>query len=55
MNSITSAGMIDSTQHIFSMHRLPKTIVTDNDRSFISDEFQHFCRMNVIQYITSSP
>ena len=55
MSSITSSVTIEKLQSIFSVHGLPKVIVTDNGRSFVSDEFESFCSSNGIKHLTSSP
>ena len=39
----------------FSTHGLPDIIVSDNATCITSEEFQHFCQMNVIRHITSAP
>ena len=55
MSSITSIQTIEKLQSIFSVHGLPKTIVTDNGPSFVSEEFERFCQVNGIQHVKSSP
>lgn len=55
MNAITSSVTIEKLQGIFATHGLPQIIVTDNGRSFVSEEFQSFCHANGIRHITSAP
>ena len=55
MKSITTTAMVDQLQLIFATHGLPKTLVTDNGRSFTSKELQSFCHANGIHHISSSP
>lgn len=55
MSSITASATIEKLQQIFSTHGLPRTIVSDNGRSFVSEEFQSFCRVNGIRHVTSAP
>ena len=53
MKSITTTATVDQLRLIFSTHGLPKTLVTDNGRSFTSNEFHRFCHANGIHHITS--
>jgi transposase InsO family protein len=55
MTAITSRATIDKLMESFSIHGLPRTIVSDNGTSFTSEEFHAFTRANGIQHITSSP
>ena len=55
MSSITSSKTIEQLRSIFSVHGLPKKIVTDNGSSFTSAEFKEFMRENGITHITSAP
>ena len=55
MGKITSAATIEQLQHVFSTHGLPKTIVTDNGPSFVSAEFERFCRVNGLRHSISAP
>ena len=40
---------------IFSTHRLPLKIVTDNGTAFTSNEFRQFMEQNGIKHVTSAP
>ena len=55
MSPITSPLVIEKLQTIFSVHGLPKTVVTDNSPSFMSDECERFWTANGIQHMTSFP
>ena len=50
---VTSNTTIHALQEIFSVERLPNTIVSDNGSQFTSKEFDEFCRRNSIKHITS--
>lgn len=54
MNGGTSTrALIDKLKCLFSRYGLPNTIVSDNDTKINSCEFNNFCKMNGIRYITS--
>ena len=55
MHSITSSATLEKLQSIFSIHGLPRTLVTDNGSAFTSKDFQSFIQSNGIQHITSAP
>ena len=55
MYNITSSRTIEKLRQVFSIHGLPRKIVTDNGLSFASDEFKRFVEANGIKYITSAP
>ncbi|XP_031343921.1 uncharacterized protein K02A2.6-like [Photinus pyralis] len=55
MKNITSENTVDKLREIFSRWGLPKIVVTDNGRSFVSECFKHFLYMNGIQHITPPP
>ena len=55
MSSITSSQTIEQLRSIFSVHGLPKKIVTDNGPSFTSGEFKQFMKQNGIIHVTSAP
>ena len=55
MQSIISAKMIEKLKIIFSAHGLPQKVVTDNGRSFTSQQFQQFMSENGILHIISAP
>ena len=42
MHNITSSRTIEKLRQIFSIHGLPRKIVTDNGPSFMIDEFKRF-------------
>ena len=55
MHNITSSRTIEKLRQIFSIHGLPRKIVTDNGPSFTSDEFKRFVEDNGIKHVTSAP
>ena len=55
MNRITSAQTILQLRHVFAVHGLPDTVVTDNGPSFSSREFSTFLTYNGVQHIRTSP
>ena len=55
MSTTTSQATITSLRHIFARFGLPTTLVTDNAKSFTSDEFESFLKKNGIYHITSAP
>ena len=55
MSSITSKATIEHLRTIFAQHGLPETIVSDNGRSFVSEEFEDFLTAHGIVHILSSP
>ena len=55
MQSLTSSCTIEHLQSIFSTHGLPHTLVTDNAKTFTSEEFKAFIKANGIIHITSAP
>ncbi|XP_059621313.1 uncharacterized protein K02A2.6-like [Phlebotomus argentipes] len=46
---------IKKLREIFSTHGLPKVLVSDQGRQFMSQEFEVFCKMNGIIHKTGSP
>ena len=55
MSSTTSSATVQAVRKIFSQFGLPKQIVTDNGRQFVSKEFTDFLRINGIRHICSAP
>ena len=55
MNSITASKTIDILRQIFGRSGVVKQIISDNGRTFTSEEFQTFCRNNGIIHKTSAP
>ena len=55
MRSITSANTIRALRSIFCRFGLPRQIVSDNGRQFVSSEFRSFLKDNGIRQITSAP
>ena len=50
--NISSSHTIEKIRPIFSRFGLPKVVVTDNGRTFISVEFENFLKMNGIRHAT---
>ena len=54
MPSITSSRTTEKLRQTFSIHGLPRKIVTDNGPSFTSNEFKNFIEANRIKHVTSA-
>ena len=52
VSSASSETTVRKLLHIFSIHGLPLTIVSDNGTPFTGEEFQKFLTMNGIRHIT---
>ena len=50
VNSSTSQATVEQLQLVFSTHRLPEVIVSDNGTSFTSEEFAAFVHSNDIKH-----
>lgn len=55
MKSITAKCTIEKCRKIFSRFDIPQILVTDNGRTFISQEFQDFIETNRIIYKRTAP
>ena len=55
MNSITSLSTVSKLRRIFSMHGLPKTVVTDNGAAFVGHEYVEFLKKNGIKQVRTAP
>ena len=55
MRSATSASTIKALRSIFCRFGLPRQLVSDNGRRFVSVEFRSFLKDNGIRQITSAP
>ncbi|XP_058985915.1 uncharacterized protein K02A2.6 [Musca domestica] len=53
--SITSNKTIELLREIFSTHGIPDTVVTDNGRNFISEEFEGYLKGNGIYHVRTAP
>ena len=51
----TSKETIEKLRHSFATHGITLVIVSDNDSSSVSEEFQKFCVVNRIKHVTSAP
>lgn len=52
---MSSATLIKILRDIFAEQGLPDTIVSDNGRSFVSEEFQKYCKINGIRHVLVAP
>ena len=52
---IRSKTVISKLKHIFATHGVPVTLISDNGRQFVSEEFQLFMKEYDIIHNTSSP
>eukprot|EP00731_Ephydatia_muelleri_P012306 Em0006g1200a len=55
VSSCSSQQAIKFLRHVFSTHRLPEVLVSDNGSAFVSEEFQMFVKRSGIRHITSAP
>ena len=55
MPSITSVQTIEKLRITFSIHGLPRKVVTDNGPSFVSEQFKSFMSDNGIVHVTTAP
>lgn len=55
MRHITSKDTIEKCREIFTTFGLPRVLVSDNGRSFISSEFQNFLKENGIIHKRTAP
>jgi hypothetical protein len=55
MKSTTTSATIDALYEIFSRLGLPDHLHSDNGPQFISEEFQHFMKLNGILHTRSAP
>lgn len=55
MKRIDTTTLIERLREVFARFGLPKKIVTDNGRQFVSEEFMEFCTRNKIKFMTPSP
>jgi len=53
-NNTTSVRVIECLREAISRFGIPDTIVSDNGRQFVSDEFNQFCASNGIRHAGSS-
>lgn len=54
-NTITSNKTIEILRDIFSTHGIPDTVVTDNGRNFVSEEFEEYLKGNGIYHVRTAP
>ena len=55
LNSLSSAALIEQVKHIFAVHGIPITLISDNGPNYASVEFTDFSHDWDIQHVTSSP
>ena len=51
----TSTTTIEKLWATFATHGIPEIIVSNNGKSFVSGEFEHFMKQNKIRHVTSAP
>ena len=55
MTNITSSEVIDRLRCAFSIHRIPYFVVSDDEPSLASQEFNTFCKLNGIKHLMIAP
>ncbi|XP_046387450.1 uncharacterized protein K02A2.6-like [Ischnura elegans] len=55
MAKLDSETTIEKLRDIFARFGIPKLLVSDNGRQFVSQEFVNFCAVNKIKHVTSAP
>ncbi|XP_018395972.1 PREDICTED: uncharacterized protein K02A2.6-like, partial [Cyphomyrmex costatus] len=55
MNNITASSTIGKCREIFARFGIPRMLVTDNGRTFISQDFQNFIKANGIIHRLTAP
>lgn len=55
MKDITASSTIERCREIFTRFGIPRMLVTDNGRTFISQEFENFSKVNGIIHRRSAP
>jgi len=55
MNNITASSTIEKCREIFARFGIPRMLVTDNGRTFVSQEFQNFIKANGIIHRLTAP
>ncbi|BHF62582.1 hypothetical protein SprV_0200556400 [Sparganum proliferum] len=55
LNPTTASATIACLRRIFSQHRLPEVLVSDNGSQFTSSSFEDFCRQHNIQHLRLPP
>ena len=55
VTSVTAAATIQNLRTMFATHGLPRTVVSDNESVFTSNEFQDFLLKNGIHHIKTAP
>ena len=55
MESTTAETTIKHLRQIFSTHRLPRQIISDNGPQFFATSFEQFCKSRGIHHIKTAP
>ena len=55
MSGSSTNATLDKLRHTFTLHGLPRCIVSDNGPSFASEDFNTFCIQNGIKHAKVSP
>ncbi|XP_055632417.1 uncharacterized protein K02A2.6-like [Toxorhynchites rutilus septentrionalis] len=52
---ITTEATLTMFREIFATHGMPETLVTDNGRQFVSEDFERYCEQNGILHLKTPP
>ena len=55
VSSCSTLQAVKFLRHVFSTHRIPDRLVSDNGTAFTSEEFKTFIERNGIHHVTSAP
>lgn len=55
VSDMSSTTLIKIVREIFAEQGLPDTIVSDNGRHFVAEEFQNYCKSNGIRHVLVAP
>jgi hypothetical protein len=55
VRSTDSRNAVDVLRRLFATHGLPRVLVSDNGKGFVSDEFEKFLIENGIKHMVSAP
>ena len=55
MKNIKATSVISCLRNVFSTHGIPYFLVSDNEPSFSSQEFNEFCKVNRIKHLKIAP
>ena len=55
IQTLTSSDVVRALRSTFKYVLLPKMLVSDNGRCFLSSEFRTFCTLNKIEHVVTPP